>query len=175
MAGWLSIYSTFKYYYKLFKWTCLEAHVCRSRILADQLTLCQPEGGGIFCLPNGTPTLSDLLTALKPKVNLLYVIKPEVYYTVIFSFSTKWPILLHYRPLSNFETTLIKNQYPWLKIVREFKRSLKSYLIEQNKVNFRETQRTFENNLHILFNSAKTWHVIVCWFLFFPQIYLSWT
>ena len=27
--------------------------------------------------------------------------------------------------------------------------------------------------LHILFNSAKTWHVIVCWFLCFPRIYLN--
>ena len=60
----------------------------------------------------------------KFKVHFLYVIRPEVYYTVIFNFSTKWPILLHYRPLSNFETTLIKNQCPWLKIVREFKWSL---------------------------------------------------
>ena len=29
--------------------------------------------------------------------------------------------------------------------------------------------------LHILLNSAKTWHVSVCWFVCFPRIYLSWT
>ena len=28
---------------------------------------------------------------------------------------------------------------------------------------------------HILFHSAKTWHLIVCWFLCFPRIYLNWT